>query len=70
MLHRRNRFFERIDAKIGCVVSAGRRLRDTPIGGGPPQAEINPHGAKARNISSRIVGFRKAETWPAWHVAP
>ena len=32
--------------------------------------DFNPHGAKARNISSRIVGFRKAETWPAWHVAP
>ena len=32
--------------------------------------DFNPHGAKARNISSRIVGFRKAETWPARHVAP
>ena len=32
--------------------------------------DFNPHGAKVRNISSRIVGFRKAETWPARHVAP
>ena len=71
MLHRRNRFSgKNSDAKIGCVVSAGRRPWDTPTVAGSAGGDFNPHGAKARNISSRIVGFRKAETWPARHVAP
>ena len=71
MHDRRNRFFgKNSGAKIGYVVSAGRRPWDTPTVAGLRRRRLNPHGAKARNISSRIVGFRKAETWPARHVAP
>ena len=43
MLHRRNRFFgKNSDAKIGCVVSAGRRLRDTPTVAGLRRRRLQP----------------------------
>ena len=43
MLHRRNRFSgKNSDAKIGCVVSAGRRLRDTPTVAGLRRRRLQP----------------------------
>ena len=40
---RRNRFFgKNSDAKIGCVVSAGRRLRDTPTVAGLRRRRLQP----------------------------
>ena len=43
MHDRRNRFFgKNSDAKIGCVVSAGRRLRDTPTVAGLRRRRLQP----------------------------
>ena len=43
MLHRRNRFFgKNSDAKIGCVVSAGRRPWDTPTVAGLRRRRLQP----------------------------
>lgn len=61
MLHRRNRFFgKNSDAKIGCVVSAGRRLRDTPTVAGLRRRRLQPGTAQRPAIfQAGLWGFAR-----------